>query len=72
MEKDLIEGQLGQIGTYDIEFKDGALCAKLVSPVGVEIEVKIQADAILDALAKAIPGKIDDAVLGLVKTALKS
>ena len=53
MEKDIAEGQLGQVGSYDLEFKEGSLCLKLQTQVGVSMEVKVGADAVLDAIAKA-------------------
>jgi hypothetical protein len=76
MEKDIAEGKIGEVGAYDVEFKEGKLVAKVnagVPAVGLEAEMKISlgADQVLDALAKAIPGTIDDALLGLIKGALK-
>jgi hypothetical protein len=71
MEKDIVDGPIGKIGAYDLEFKGGALCLKLTSEVGVSIEVSVGADMVLDAIAKAIPGQVDDAVIQLIKGALK-
>ena len=76
MEKDIVDGKLGALGAYDLEFKEGCLKFTLIAaaPFGVEgeIAVKIKADNILDAIAKAIPGQVDDAVFGLIKAALKA
>jgi hypothetical protein len=74
MEADLVQGPIGSVGKYDVEFKDGKLIASIdASPTaGVSAGVKVEVDAavVLDALAKAIPGTIDDALLGIVKAAL--
>lgn len=74
MEKDIVEGNLGQIGHYDVEFKGGKLVAKVdaAHPVGVTagVHIEIGAGAVIDAIAKAIPGQIDDAILGVLKAAL--
>jgi hypothetical protein len=76
MEKDIVDGKLGEVGSYDLEFKSGKLSFKLQAahPVGVSagVVVEVSADAVLDALAKAIPGAIDDALLGVLKSALKA
>ena len=75
MEKDLVDGKLGELGQYDVEFKGGKLRGELkVAKLGLSagVVVEIDADQVLDALAKAIPGTIDDAVLGLAKAALKA
>lgn len=74
MEADLLDGKLGSVGKYDIEFKEGKLKALVDAelPIGkAQLVVELGADAVLDALAKAIPGQVDDAVFGLLKTALK-
>jgi hypothetical protein len=74
MEKDIVDGKIGNVGSYDVEFKDGKLKAQVAaSPAeGVSAGAFIEIDAamVLDALAKAIPGTIDDALLGVAKAAL--
>lgn len=75
MEKDLVHGSLGDKAKYDVAFKEGKLVAELDADFGVltgGLVVKISAEQVLDALAKAIPGTLDDQLLGLLKTALKS
>lgn len=80
MEKDLVDGKIGEVGAYDLEFKEGKLQFKLsvaVKAGGVQlgdagIHVAISADGVIDAIAKAIPGQWDDAALGLLKGALKA
>ena len=64
MEAEIAEGQLGKHLSYDVEFKGGKLTAKLVNPeTGISVAMEIPADAVLEALKKAIPGQIDDAIL---------
>lgn len=76
MEKDIVEGKIGSIGSYDLEFKQGKLQFELkaAAPFGVSagMVVEMEADAVIDAIAKAIPGQIDDAIFGVIKAALKS
>lgn len=75
MEKDILDGKIGEVGAYDLEFKGGFLQFKLgINPgYGVEVDLvaKISSDSLMDALAKAIPGQVDDAFFAVVKTALK-
>lgn len=74
MEKELVEGKIGSVGSYNVEFKDGKLTATVSASVssGVDAGAHISLDAslVLDALSKAIPGSIDDALLGMLKSAL--
>lgn len=39
---------------------------------GVAASVKVESEYFIDKLAEAIPGQIDDAVLGMIKAALKA
>lgn len=79
MEKDIAEGNIGTVGVYDIEFKGGKLVAKAKlgtsTDQGLSLEadmlISLDAEKVIDAIAKAIPGQIDDAVLSLIKGALK-
>lgn len=76
MEKDIVDGKLGSVGAYDVEFKGGKLVARIsaAAPFGLEgaMELSLSSDMVLDAIAKAIPGQIDDAVISLIKSALKA
>jgi hypothetical protein len=75
MEKHIVEGKIGAVGAYDLEFKDGKLSFKIGvahSGVSADVVVALDSDAVIDALKVAIPGKIDDAVLDLAKVALKA
>jgi hypothetical protein len=74
MEADIVDGKIGSMGAYDVEFKGGKLQAKLVfsHPVGeATVNIAIGSDAVIEALKAAIPGKVDDAILEVLKSALK-
>jgi hypothetical protein len=73
MEKDIVEGNIGSVGKYDVAFKGGKLVLSLdagADGVVGALSVSVDAAVVLDALAAAIPGKIDDAIIGLIKAAL--
>lgn len=73
MDVEIVEGNLGTVGKYDIEFKAGKLVAEVTAavPVGeAGLVIKIDSGAVIDAIAKAIPGQVDDAILGVIKAAL--
>jgi hypothetical protein len=75
MEKDLLDGKLGELAAYDVEFKGGKLVAKVSaekSGVVAAVELSVDAAVVLDALKAAIPGQVDDAVIDLIKAALKA
>lgn len=60
MEKDLIKGNIGNVGEYEAKISGGKLS------VGVNFGI----GNLLDGLKKLIPGKIDDAIIDVVKGAL--
>lgn len=74
MEKELAAGPIGSDGHYKVEFKNGALRAEAGYDKGVKsaLVIEIPADYVLDALKNAIPGQVDDAVIELIKGALKA
>jgi hypothetical protein len=53
-------GKLSIASIYDGKGVDG------------KVEVLVEADYFLDKLAEAIPGKLDDSVIALIKAALKA
>lgn len=70
---ELISGSIGDKGGYKVEFKNGALVSTASydeSWIGVQAAVKIPAAAVLDAIANAIPGDIDDKIIAFVKERL--
>lgn len=73
MEGEIAQGALGSAGKYDIEFKEGALVIEVTASVemgSASLVIKVPAAKVLDAIAAAIPGKMDDAVIALVKSGL--
>ena len=59
----------------EVKFEKGMIIAnsKLASKgVKANVEVVIESDYFLDELAKKIPGQIDDAVINMLKLALKA
>lgn len=77
MEADILDGKIGAVGGYDLEFKAGKLSfvVDVAAPGGLvagKLGIAMDAGAVLDALAKAIPGTIDDAIISVAKAALLS
>lgn len=73
MEKDLVQGNIGNAGKYDLAFKDGMLVLSIEENDALgssKIERSIGARAVLEALKKAIPGTLDDAFINMVEAAL--
>ena len=73
MEKDIVGGPLGTVGSYDLKFAGGKLVFEIKADVaigGVGLVMEIDSGHLLDAIAAAIPGKIDDAVIGVIKASL--
>jgi hypothetical protein len=71
---DIVEGQIGSVGSYDVEFKGGKLIAKVQAGAhGISggAFVELDSDLVIDAITKAIPGKVDDAVAVVIKVGLK-
>lgn len=72
---DLLEKQLSPESKVKIEVLQGEiLFTSDLDTEGVDaaLRVAIDADYFLDELAKKIPGQIDDAVIQLMKQALKA
>jgi hypothetical protein len=75
MEKKIVEGQLGKEAVYKVEFKEGKLCAEVLydSPMfDAGVVLKLDAETVLEALKKAIPGAIDDVVIDSAKKLIKA
>lgn len=75
MEADIVDGKLGEHGSYDVEFKGGKLVAKVdYSPAGGVkggAFIELEAEAVKEAIKKAIPGQYDDVALDLLFSLLK-
>lgn len=76
MEAVIVKGPVADVGDYSVEFKGGKLLVKVdVSlPPGesASLLVSVDSDKVLDAIALAVPGKLDDALIALIKLGLKS
>lgn len=73
MEKELATGDLAQGVSYKVEIKEGKINLELnasASVMGAHICLALDSAALIDAISAAIPGKIDDAILGVLKSAL--
>ncbi len=71
--KILIEGPLGEVGNFVLEWKDNALVFTLgvkVGPLKSSVVTEVNSVEVFEEIAKAIPGTIDDVVIDLVKSVL--
>lgn len=71
---ELVNEKLGDKANVKVEFKEGKLVAELVYDhpvVDAGIVLKLDSEAVIEALKKAIPGTIDDVVLEAAKALLK-
>jgi hypothetical protein len=74
MEKELAVGEISPEAKYVIEFKNGELEAHVEYQgkfAGASVKVSLPAEAIIDAIKAAIPGKVDDVILDIIKNAVK-
>lgn len=70
---DLAKGDIGPEAKYDVVFTEGKLRAELKYAGvmgGAGLYVEVGADQVVEAIKAAIPGKVDDAVLDVLKAAL--
>ncbi len=71
----ILEKQLSPEANAKVEISGGklSLAAKLdTGGVDADVNVAVDTDYFCDELAKKIPGVLDDAILGLLKSALKA
>ncbi len=75
-DKILASGAIGDgLGSYELAWKGAKLMFGVnikAGPLKFKTEVELDSIEALDELAKAIPGKIDDAVISVAKAALQS
>jgi hypothetical protein len=74
MDADIKDGALGSEGLYDLDIKDGNLVLVLShgsKGLSASINVQVESGYFLDKLAAKIPGDLDDAVINLIKNAIK-
>lgn len=75
MEKDIVTGQIGQAGSYDLAIHGSALQFEVKAGVAVgslSLVASLELDKVLDVIAAKIPGAVDDAIFALIKAALAS
>lgn len=80
MDKDLVKGNIGTVGNYDLEFKGGKLLGAVniahdaTDGVGVSANFTVSLDAgkVIDAIERAIPGDLDKIPLELLRKLLAS
>lgn len=73
MEGQIAGGAIGAVGKYDVSFVAGQFVIEADAVKGASsagLIVKVDARQILDAIAVAIPGQIDDAVIKVLEAAL--
>ena len=73
MDSHIVGGQIGDNAKYAVDFKEGKLVAELSVNEGAfsgGLLVKLDAGQVLDAIARAVPGQLDDAVIAIIKGAL--
>ena len=74
MEQDLVKQELGSEGEMLLKLEGGKLVLSVThsSPGGSgKIEYAVDSSYFLDKLAALIPGQVDDAVIQILKAALK-
>jgi hypothetical protein len=72
MEKQIVEGQIGTNGKYDLDIKDNELVLEVgaaFGPGSASVSLKLNGPEFLDMLKAKIPGQIDDAIFDLLKAA---
>ncbi len=73
MDKDLVSGQIGSEGTYDVALKSGNVVATINydgAELGAQVTLTIKSKAGLEKLKTLIPGQIDDAIISVIEEAL--
>jgi hypothetical protein len=72
---ELVKHEIGSEAVVTVELVAGDIVIKGnlgTSGLGAEVKATVNGDYFLDLLASKIPGQIDDAVINLLKSALKS
>lgn len=72
---EIVKHEIGKEADVIVEIVGGKIVVKAQldsSGVGAGVSVTLETDYFLDKLSAAIPGQIDDAVIGIFKAALKA
>ena len=75
MDKELLKQELGPEVDFDLKLVNGNLVIELkYEGMGgvATVSAGVTTDYFMDKLAALIPGTIDDAVIGLIKSSLKA
>lgn len=79
MEKELVEGKLGEQGKYEVKLESMKLHASadiLAGPLSGKLDVALDAEPVLDLVAaklkELVPGKIDDLLIDEAMAMLKA
>lgn len=75
MMMELVNEQIGAEAKVDVKVEKGVIRVEFAydgKGGGAGLFATISTDYFLDKLAAAIPGQIDDAVIGIIKAALKA
>jgi len=75
MDKVIVEKELGEVGDLKVEVVAGKILVSVSAAkpgAQADLKVNLDPDHFLDKLAAAIPGQIDDAVINMLKAALKA
>lgn len=70
---DILDGKIGEVGSYEVDFKDGKLVASAKASVeGVEAQMSITVSgkALLDGIAKKIGGPVPEAIANFLELSL--
>lgn len=73
----IVNTNLGTVGNFELKLEGGKLVIITKASYdkgGVDgsLNLSVDSSVILDLIAKAIPGQVDDAVIAVMKAALKS
>lgn len=72
---EIVKHEIGSEAFVTVEITGGDIIVKATldsSGLGATVSAKLNGDYFIDKLAEKIPGQIDDAVLGVLKAALKA
>lgn len=77
-EKKLVEGSIGTVGAYDVDFKAGKLAFKVRVgtetsqglAIAADLIISVDAGKVIDAIELAVPGELDNAILEVLRKVL--
>lgn len=75
MDMDLSQQELGSEGQLDLKLVGGNLVLSITHAskgANASLSISVQSDYLIDKLKGVIPGGVDDAILEVLKAALKS